>query len=308
MRTSSKRDLIVDALREAGSRGMTCEELEKPSGLSAGLLTAYLARYESEKLVRRLPEKRKNSLGRSIIIWAICSSESAPETDAPTRAFPGKQREKILAVLRAAGATGMICEELAEHVDINVNKLPSYLSRLEGLGIARSLPTKRKNRAGHVSKAWVLVGEPEVTADSRPGDFWADIRKRVASYVKDKSENMSAVVFEQVFRDFEVDMQDLVKSFQNRLKQRQRDHLVPEVVSRKAVFAACRTLQVDPPKIGAPVDDAAAKRNKRQMVRAYHPDAFGVNNDATRDMYEAVIAAYETIAQYNDSLRRKNVT
>jgi hypothetical protein len=71
------------------------------------------------------------------------------------------------------------------------------------------------------------------------------------------------------------------------------------------VFDACRTLQVDTPKVNGLVDEVAAKRNKRQMVRVYHPDATRVASDTTRAMYEAVIAAFETIVQYNDSIRSK---
>jgi len=299
MKKGSRRDMILAALR-AGD--MTCEELQEPSGLNIAQLATHLSQLAHNGYVRRLSEKRANKDGgRPLTVWAINEDfEPTPKE----RELPGKRRDQVLSALRTVGDKGMTCEELSEHVSLDVNSLPSYLINLERLGFVRVLPRKRRNKIGRATKVWALAANgPEVTADSRPADFWADIRKRIAEYVKSKSENMSEVVFDQVFRDFEIDMRDLVNTFQNRLKQKQLP--VPEVVSRRAVFDACRTLQIDTPKVNGLVDEVAAKRNKRQLVRVYHPDATHVANDTTRAMYEAVIAAYETIIQYNDSIRSK---
>jgi DnaJ-class molecular chaperone len=58
-------------------------------------------------------------------------------------------------------------------------------------------------------------------------------------------------------------------------------------------------LKVPPPH--KPVDLTAAKKAKRNLVRAYHPDH---NGEGTRAAYEAVIDAYRTIEMYAEQTER----
>ncbi len=69
---------------------------------------------------------------------------------------------------------------------------------------------------------------------------------------------------------------------------------------RRSARIACRTLSIDPPKPGEPIDHNTLRARKRVLVRAFHPDMSGT--DATREQYEAVLAACDVVEQYNQSL------
>ena len=72
------------------------------------------------------------------------------------------------------------------------------------------------------------------------------------------------------------------------------------------VLAACRVLQIPSPKKGTAIDlepGSKAYRNRRAQVRAYHPDANpGRENEVATEM-AAVNNAWETLEQYNASLK-----
>ncbi len=73
---------------------------------------------------------------------------------------------------------------------------------------------------------------------------------------------------------------------------------------RKEVLAACKVLQVEPPKLGKPVDLDKANRNKRSQMKTYHPDI----SPNTRDEFEAAARAYDVLANYNAALGGANGT
>jgi hypothetical protein len=73
-----------------------------------------------------------------------------------------------------------------------------------------------------------------------------------------------------------------------------------EVASRSKVVAACRSLAIDPPKPGQPADLDQARKQKRRLARAFHPDT----NDGVTDLggYQTTLAAYDTLEEYNQTL------
>lgn len=74
-------------------------------------------------------------------------------------------------------------------------------------------------------------------------------------------------------------------------------------VSRLKVTTACKVLNLEPPKVGKPVDLEVAKKHQRAAMRAYHPDV----NPNGREEFQAAVAAYETLVEYNDALIAKAI-
>lgn len=62
---------------------------------------------------------------------------------------------------------------------------------------------------------------------------------------------------------------------------------------------ACRTLHMDTPRWGKPLDLVKARKLKHKLARAYHPDA---NRGAVtnRHLYEQVIDAFSILSMYAD--------
>lgn len=237
------------------------------------------------------------------------------------KANPGERRRAMLDALAKAGDKGLTSVELSRVTGVSPNVAPSALKIMGDRGLIRALPRKRKVRGcRHKMKVWVLTevavkhGASAVVATTvkstvHPPEFWESIRTQIRNFImQTRARIVDEITFRQIYREFEVDMREAVRSFEVRL-QRRADTAKSSIeastmVSRKAVFAACRVLQIEPPKQGDLVDEKLAKRNKHKLVHIYHPDAGGVTqNDSTREKYQQALDAYDTIVQYNATMK-----
>ena len=77
-------------------------------------------------------------------------------------------------------------------------------------------------------------------------------------------------------------------------------------LSRRRIIAACQLLSMDPPPPGRPADLADARKRRGKLGAAYHQDRVG--DDSMRDQYEAVMNAYRTLEEYNETLEAPRPT
>lgn len=141
-------------------------------------------------------------------------------------------------------------------------------------------------------------------------DLVAQMRDLVLAYASDRLGGIGVPEIEirRVCERFEIDVQasidELRTSFRTVALSEKRTQASD--VSRRQVIDACRALAMDPPQPGKAVDIKLAKQQKKRHARLYHPDAHvgSPNKDKMRSQYEAVIAAYQMIESYNDSLTR----
>ena len=137
-------------------------------------------------------------------------------------------------------------------------------------------------------------------------NFWTETKQRIHAFLASKLEGVDPVLVEPLLRDFEGDFKSLVDSFQSRLNRtlkREKSHanFAAMLLSDAEFTSALETLGLDPVKRGQPVDLKAASASKRRLVRLYHPDVNG-GEENMRRKYEAVIGAYDLLEKYNESL------
>lgn len=161
---------------------------------------------------------------------------------------------------------------------------------------------KRVVRKSQRKSEQLLSSTPVQDVPEHPQAFWSDIRQRIIVYASRSERKIDEARFEQRLREFEANLRELVHRFTDNVS-RLRVHDEP-AVSRRKLLDACHTLNMSPPKIGKLADMKVAKNQKRAMVRVYHTDVTG--NESTRSAYEAVIAAFDIIEQYNEQLQGGN--
>lgn len=135
--------------------------------------------------------------------------------------------------------------------------------------------------------------------------FWESIRTQVGEFMRERIEETEAdpVVVERLMTDFIKDVKVLTDTWVSKIARAAGAERGSTVARRAVVIAACRTLLLDPPKLGKPVDLAIANSRKKSLARAYHPDGGG--SAATTAQYQEVLEAYATLESYNESVRRR---
>jgi hypothetical protein len=132
--------------------------------------------------------------------------------------------------------------------------------------------------------------------------FWHSFRKLLSTYFEGKCEGLEPATKELLIRGFETDSKVLVEEFLVRLYGAQRkskasSEVVSMSVTRHKVLDACHALHMDPPSVGIAVDLEKARRQKKLLARAYHPDSHG-GDETTKAKYMEVIEAYQTLEAY----------
>lgn len=108
---------------------------------------------------------------------------------------------------------------------------------------------------------------------------------------------------EELIRELGVDLRTTYEEFYRRVRSINalpREELPKTKLTWRRVRDAFDTLGLVPPRKGHPADLAEVTRQKRRLVRQYHPDLTG--NENLREAYQSVIKAYETIKQYNGDI------
>lgn len=133
--------------------------------------------------------------------------------------------------------------------------------------------------------------------------FYDELRKFIAGYVAPKLVGAPPIVGEQLYKDFERDLKVLLEAFQHKayrvIKQERTGGLTE--VHRRQVIESCRTLSIEPPKPGYPVDLERARKMQRKLAGLYHPDQHK-GDESMRGLYQSVMEAFGALEQYNESL------
>lgn len=150
-------------------------------------------------------------------------------------------------------------------------------------------------------------------AQIEPGkdrEFWLNFRSTMAEYMEKRTEGLDSSTRELLKRGFETDMKIVIDQFLSSIYREQKKAkaqtaIVATAVTRQKVLHACEALHMDPPSVGQPVDMEKARRQKKLLARAYHPDSNGGDN-TTQGKYIAVIEAFETLEAFSEQPNADN--
>jgi hypothetical protein len=134
---------------------------------------------------------------------------------------------------------------------------------------------------------------------------WGSVRAAVRALVERELRGVNERARERLEKQMDVEIDTLFEALTARVHRAKKagdtQDVLPQAVrtDRNHLRAACQTLGIDPPKPGKEANGSAAKKNFRRLVHECHPDVAG---DAGRPQYEAVVAAYRYIEQYNSGI------
>lgn len=133
-------------------------------------------------------------------------------------------------------------------------------------------------------------------------EFWTKMRALLQEFVQRRTAGAPPHVADMLIGEFERELKVLTTGWSGKMeraKQRNIDNAVL-LVTRAKVSRACGILNMDPPsRHGKPVDMKVAQSRKRTLAKTYHPDV----SPHTRDQYEAVLAAYADLEDYDEMLQ-----
>ncbi len=184
--------------------------------------------------------------------------------------------------------------------------LAKKIAKYEGTGYLARVGNKVVRKVPKSSK---MAMPTEVEADSwepplgpapEGREFWAFLRTQTLNYVMSRVPDADPGIREKMVSNFEADLRSVVQTFRVDIGRaaRMKSIFQPAGPSRREVLEACRTLNIDPPKVGSPVDESVLKRQMRAYARAYHPDRAG-GTEETRVLFDQSQKAYVVIRDYN---------
>jgi len=191
------------------------------------------------------------------------------------------------------------------------------LTLAEAVRYLRQAERERKQTRGNVSArlaqllgASVTVLHPTPTDVTTPPPmdrdaFLSGVRALVGAYAAHALGDRDAPSAARIRKTLEADIALAVSEFHKRTRSQAPSlDSVIAAVPRKRLVEACRTLSMDPPRVGKPVDAAHAKRQYRALARLFHPDVSTEPNAA--EVFGNVTDAYKTIDEYNLSLESES--
>ncbi len=134
--------------------------------------------------------------------------------------------------------------------------------------------------------------------------IWNRLRAELGGYVAGRLEGLDPRIGEEVYRDFERDLNGLLSEYQQKIDRVRSSGAATFKVSRRLVIDACAVLALDPPSPGRPADLVLARRQQRRLAKIYHPDT-NMGDESMRAQYERVMQAYERLDAYNVGLGKK---
>lgn len=142
-------------------------------------------------------------------------------------------------------------------------------------------------------------GPPLPRADLEPKEFHHRLRKSLLAYMQPRLGSLPEHDREKLVDDFERDIKALIAQHGAKWQKLARVLTEQKRVSRQKFVNALRTLHMDPPRRGSPLEPLVAQANKqkRTLARLYHPDSHG-GSEHTRAQYQAVLDAFLIIEQY----------
>lgn len=187
----------------------------------------------------------------------------------------------------------------------NATKLPDgKVIRKHGLA---SLPDRRERvdrRATEREREREREREgtrTRVNGSAETETVWNQIRGALGSYIAARLVGLDPRVAEEIYRDFERDLNLVVDDYQRKIDRTRSAGEKGNRITRRMVVSACSDLALDPPRPGVSVDLGAARRQQRKLAKLYHPDS-NLGDETTRALYERVIQAYQRLDAYNEGL------
>lgn len=134
-------------------------------------------------------------------------------------------------------------------------------------------------------------------------EFWIHFRAALYDYLEQQCDGIDASTRELLKRGFETDVKVLIDQFlavvrREQSRGKEQVALLTVAITRGNVLDACETLHMDPPQADGRVDLDKARRQKKLLARAYHPDSNG-GDETTQGKYIAVIQAFQTLETYS---------
>lgn len=211
-------------------------------------------------------------------------------------------------LLRRAKAEVLAAEQAGTAIDLDTaikrvvleyDRLPSFRNKKGHIVRRKSSVDLPRLRAEKISKKQ----KPKAKKEETPKDFWGSIRTTVSAFVAPRFEGIDPIVSQKLYMDFERDLKILLDEYGQKISRsarKEKDDLeVSVTLNRSEIISACRTLCIEPPRPGRPIELAKANQQKKKLARQYHPDRMG-GSEVTRHLYEEVIKAYEVAEQYSE--------
>ena len=129
-----------------------------------------------------------------------------------------------------------------------------------------------------------------------------DIRDRAVTYATAHGRTIPKAEARNLVAEFVGELDALLSGFELRVKREQKRAIdgAEDRVSHRKVREACETLNLPKPRPGERVDVVELKKHYRALAAQYHPDRTG--NEESRHLFEAVVAAYRLLEQYNEEI------
>ncbi len=134
------------------------------------------------------------------------------------------------------------------------------------------------------------------------GPSWKELREAVRRHARAELGEVGGQDAERIAAEFEAELGSLCADFRSRVARARKAYAGASFagVSRRALEGACRELGLSPPARGMMVDMKDARTAKRALVKRYHPDV--TRDERSRPMFDAVLAAYVVIEDYNEQV------
>lgn len=181
---------------------------------------------------------------------------------------------------------------------------------VEALAIHDARPRRKNGTVRGSSKLTSRVAHEPLSRSSQVGTSsraaWNRLRDVLGEIVDAKfiRKNVDATPARRaaVMTYIESEIDSVIQGVDHRIRFFVRGALEDAEITRRQVLDACKVLTMEPPSPGVEADLGLARRQKRRLAEAYHPDKVG---DSLRDQYQAVIEAFSVLEIYNKQVAQK---
>jgi len=214
-------------------------------------------------------------------------------------------------------------EEALARVLTEYDSKPGLSALRSGKIVKRSAPNRKKSqapkpvKAKKASKTTLALPAPAATVApveipqealvaKSPRDSWRVIRQVTENMLKDRMAGCDPVFVETMLRDFRVDLDSLIESYQSRIGRigatRRGETLLPTSSNYKEeINDACRELSLDEIEtVGDVLDIIHARKNAKSFLAKFHPDKNPGKEALFDPKFKAVQKALATLETYNE--------
>lgn len=277
-------------------------------------------------LLREAPLEVRGDHWRHALVW-VCSKLEVSQYEVSQRRallLAGRPAEflwhKVDQGLRIGKAVGLLREAQRNLHPKDRDGLHERLKNLTGayghrknwrryLGPEDAEPQSETEPESEAAAPSVALPElPPAPERRETRAFWNELKQGVLGYLKSTVPEAGEDERENYAADFERDLAMLIDQHRTKWSKAGRMAREQKRVSRKRFIEALRTLHMDPPERGAPVDAVLgpARKQQRKLGALYHPDAHQ-GAEHMRPQYQAVMEAFSIIERYvNENMQQRN--